>query len=112
MYGSAAARRSVLAGAGEAHRALRCRQERVGPFIADFYCHDERLVIEVDGGIHATPEKADSDGNRDVYLLRNRLRVLRFTNRQVIDETESVLRQIAATTGRWDDSVPPSDRQP
>ncbi len=84
------------------------RQQQIGPFIADFYCHQARLVIELDGGIHTEPEQADRDQNREVYIRENRLRVLRFTNQQVIEDPESVLRGIARATGCWDDSVSPS----
>ena len=82
------------------------RQQQIGPFIADFYCHAVRLVVEVDGGIHSTPEQADRDENREVYLRENRLSVLRFTNEQIFEDPESVLREIARATGRWDDSMP------
>ncbi len=82
------------------------RQQQIGVFIADFYCHQARLVIELDGGIHLTPEQADRDRNREVYLRENRLRVLRFTNDQILEDPESVLRGIARATGHWDDSVP------
>lgn len=87
------------------------RQQQLGPFIADFYCHEARLVIEVDGGIHATRVQADRDDNRDVYLRQNRLSVLRFSNQQIFEESETVLRKIAWASGRWDDSLPPSPGQ-
>ena len=83
------------------------RQQQLGTFIADFYCHEARLVIEVDGGIHAAPEQVDRDENRDAYLQENRLQVLRFANQQVLDQPESVLRRIAQATGRWDSSILP-----
>ena len=82
------------------------RQQQIGTFIADFYCHQARLVVEVDGGIHSTTKQADRDQNRDVYLRENRLRVLRFTNEQILQDPESVLRSIARVSGHWDDSVP------
>ncbi len=82
------------------------RQQQVGPFIADFYCHEARLVVEADGGIHSKPEQADRDENREVYLRENRLQVLRFTNNQILRDPESVLREIAGAIGRWDHSVP------
>ncbi len=82
------------------------RQQQLGPFIADFYCHETRLVVELDGGIHSEPEQADRDENREVYLRENRLRVLRFTNEQILQDPETVLRKIAGAIGRWDDSVP------
>lgn len=84
------------------------RQQQLGPFIADFYCHQARLVIEVDGEIHSVPEQTDRDDNRDAYLRENHLRVLRFSNRQVIEQPETVLRQIAQASDRWDPSVPGS----
>lgn len=88
------------------------RQQQLGPFIADFYCHQARLVVELDGGVHGAPAQADRDANRDVYLKENRLRVLRFTNQQLLDDPESVLREIAQATGCWGDSLsrqaPPS----
>ncbi|MCP3910763.1 MAG: endonuclease domain-containing protein [Actinomycetia bacterium] len=82
------------------------RQQQLGPFIADFYCHRARLVIEVDGGIHETRTQADIDENRDFFLREHRLRVLRFTNQQILEDPESVLRQIAWTAGNWDETVP------
>ncbi len=82
------------------------RQQQSGTFITDFYCHQARLVVEVDGEIHLTPEQADRDRNRDAYLRENRLRVLRFTNEQIFEDPESVLREIARATGHWDDTVP------
>ena len=82
------------------------RQQQVGPFIVDFYCHQARLVVELDGGIHSTPEQALRDANREIYLRENRLRVLRFANEQIFEDPESVLRAIAKATGRWDDSMP------
>ncbi len=83
------------------------RQQQLGPFIADFYCHRARLVIELDGGIHETRAQVGIDENRDFYLREHRLRVLRFSNQQILEDPESVLRQIAWTAGHWDDSVPP-----
>ncbi len=82
------------------------RQQQVGPFIADFYCHQARLVVEIDGGVHLEPEQADRDENREVYLRENRLRVLRFTNQQILEDPESVLQGIARATGHWDNSLP------
>ncbi len=82
------------------------RQQQLGPFIADFYCHAARLVVELDGGIHSEPEQADRDENREHYLRENRLKVLRFTNEQLLEDPESVLREIAIATGRWDNTVP------
>jgi very-short-patch-repair endonuclease len=69
------------------------RQQIIAGFIADFYCHHARLVVEVDGEIHA--DQGDYDAERDRALATYGLRVLRLTNRDVIDHTDDVLRQIA-----------------
>ena len=70
------------------------RQQIVCGFIVDFYCHAARLVIEVDGASHTGQEAYDAD--RDITLGLTGLRVLRFTNDDVLHRMPSVLRQIAA----------------
>src|SRR5690242_16569099 len=69
------------------------RQEPVGPYIVDFVCREQRLVIEVDGGQHATDKR---DAIRDRWLAEHRYRVLRFWNNDVLGNTEGVLETIAA----------------
>lgn len=68
------------------------RQQIIEGFIVDFYCHSLGLVIEVDGKIHEQQIKYDR--NRDKILLSKDLRILRFTNEQVIKNIESVLNSI------------------
>jgi very-short-patch-repair endonuclease len=67
------------------------RQHQFGNYIADFYCHDAKLVIECDGGIHTKVEAWNHDQNRDAYLSSLDLRVLRFANDEVLNETARVL---------------------
>jgi len=68
------------------------RQHAFERFIVDFYCHDAGLVIEVDGPIHQyTPEE---DAIRQEFLESQGLRVLRFTNEQVMMNIEEVLKTI------------------
>ena len=70
------------------------RQQPLGRFIADFYCAECRLVIEIDGDRHAEPEQAAYDAAR-TRLLRNRgCRVIRFEARQVEAELSGVLEVI------------------
>jgi very-short-patch-repair endonuclease len=84
------------------------RQEWVGPFIADFYCREARLVVEVDGTQHA--DRDDYDRARSAYLKREGFRVGRFWNNQVMEELEGVLAAILAIL---EDRVPsPSRRAP
>ena len=70
------------------------RQRPVGAFVVDFYCHEERLVIEVDGPIHRARRAADRE--RQHLLEATGLRVVRVTNEDVEDDLEAVLRRIKA----------------
>ena len=56
------------------------RQKAIGTYIVDFYCAKARLVIELDGGGHYTPEQAQSDTIRTKELESMGLTVLRFCN--------------------------------
>ena len=70
------------------------RQHPVLYFIADFYCHKAKLIIEIDGGYHQVPEQYQYDVNRDAELEKLGLKTIRFTNEQVLFETEKVLQKI------------------
>lgn len=59
------------------------RQRSIDGFIADFYCHRARLVVEVDGGQHRTQEGLAYDRERSAVLCRYGLRVLRFANSDI-----------------------------
>ena len=72
------------------------RQHSVGPFILDFYCPSERLCVEIDGGVHENPTASMNDQDRDDYLETLHIRVLRFTNKEVLDGLEGVLYEIRA----------------
>ena len=64
------------------------RQAPIGPYIVDFVCFENRLVIEVDGGQHV--EQADYDADRTGWLEGAGYRVMRFWNNQVLEEREAV----------------------
>jgi very-short-patch-repair endonuclease len=68
------------------------RQEPVGPYVVDFVCREQRLIVEVDGGQHADSK---SDLVRDRWLAEHRCRVLRFWNNDVMANTDGVLETIA-----------------
>jgi very-short-patch-repair endonuclease len=70
------------------------RQHPIWRFIVDFYCHSEKLVIEIDGDIHETADQRERDENRTFELEKRGLRVVRFSNRQVLEENELVLKTI------------------
>ena len=70
------------------------RQYPVAPYVLDFYCHEARLAIEVDGGQHSEPDKERRDTERTAYLGRQGITVIRFWNHEVLQETEAVLEQL------------------
>ncbi len=73
------------------------RQQPIGPYIADFACMSEKLLIELDGGGHA--ERKDYDSERDEFLRRNGYRVLRFWNTEVFENLHGVLEKISEALG-------------
>jgi imidazole glycerol-phosphate synthase subunit HisF len=68
------------------------RQHPISIYIADFYCHKLKLVIEVDGLIHEQPAVKETDFDRQKYLERLGLKVLRFTNNEVMTNIEKVIK--------------------
>ncbi|MDA8423572.1 MAG: endonuclease domain-containing protein [Nitrospiraceae bacterium] len=70
------------------------RQKPIGEYIVDFYCAEAKLVIELDGGQHYSEEGMEMDKIRDGYLQGLGLQVLRFSNRDVLAQTDSVLEKI------------------
>ncbi len=70
------------------------RQQPVWKFIADFYCHELNLIIEIDGGIHLISENKECDINREETLRELGMEIIRFTNDQVINETDKVIEEI------------------
>jgi len=66
------------------------RQQPIGPYIVDFFCHEVGLVVEVDGRSH--DERGKEDSQREAFLQeQQRLQVLRVSNDDVLKETEAVL---------------------
>jgi very-short-patch-repair endonuclease len=66
------------------------RQHEFGGFVLDFFCRSAELAIEVDGGQHFSEEGAVQDAERTRYLEANGIRVLRFTNSEVLSQIDSV----------------------
>ena len=73
------------------------RQKAIDNFIADFYCHKAKLVVEIDGAEHYTDKNKKSDEFRTEVLEEYGLKVIRFTNRQVDNDFRSVCEFIDAT---------------
>jgi very-short-patch-repair endonuclease len=83
------------------------RQVPFPPYIVDFYCDAARLVIEVDGGQHFN--EAEADERRTRFLERRSLRVIRFTNLDVLMNLEGVTEVILQElNGVNASTIPPS----
>jgi very-short-patch-repair endonuclease len=70
------------------------RQLPIGPYIVDFVCLDARLIIEIDGGQHASTE-AERDKKRDAWLRAQGFVILRYWNNDVLTNLNGVLEHIA-----------------
>ncbi len=70
------------------------RQHPVERYILDFYCHEARLAVELDGGQHNEPDARARDEQRASFLEARGIRVLRFWNNDVLNNTEGVLQAI------------------
>jgi very-short-patch-repair endonuclease len=70
------------------------RQHPIDIFIADFYCHKLKLIVEVDGEIHNDEEAKDYDEGRTAELEKHGIRVLRFTNDQVLGNKDDIIKNI------------------
>jgi very-short-patch-repair endonuclease len=80
------------------------RQTLIGPCIVDFVCHDSMLVIELDGGQHASARHVIADARRSEWLRSRGYKILRFWNSDVFGNIDGVLQLIAAEL----EAAPPS----
>ena len=72
------------------------RQHPQEPYTFDFYCHQARLAIELDGSQHGSPEKQKSDAARDAYAAALGIKTLRFWNSRLRKEKEAIRNTIWA----------------
>ncbi len=68
------------------------RQQVIDGYLADFYCHQHELIVELDGGIHEFQK--DYDAERAAHLIARGLRILRFKNEEVCADLPGVLKTI------------------
>ena len=73
------------------------RQHSIGNYIVDFYCPSEKLAIELDGADHYTLEGSENDFSRDKYLNSLEITVLRYENKDIFNNLDTVLEQIKST---------------
>jgi very-short-patch-repair endonuclease len=71
------------------------RQYPCGSYILDFYCHEHKLCIELDGGQHYESTGIQHDEQRQAFLISYGIYTLRFSNSDVLQHLEAVLLQIA-----------------
>ncbi len=70
------------------------RQEIIGNYIADFFCHTAKLVIEIDGSQHYEPDERNADNARSEYFHKEGLKILRFSNADVDKHFDSVCQAV------------------
>ncbi len=73
------------------------RQYSIGKYIADFYCSELRLVLEIDGSIHGEEIVALKDGERDAFMKNIGLVIKRYTAKDVNDNLEWLLGDVKQT---------------
>ena len=71
------------------------RQHAIANYVADFYCNESKLVIELDGNFHTEAETKEYDKSRTNLLNELGITVLRFWNEEVIKDPEKVLVKIS-----------------
>ena len=67
------------------------RQHPIGTYIADFYCHAAKLVIELDGAVHDSADAKSYDEERTCNLKLDGLKVIRFSNEQIEKDLTNVI---------------------
>ncbi|MBO6794146.1 MAG: DUF559 domain-containing protein [Balneolaceae bacterium] len=70
------------------------RQYGIGPYILDFYFPELKIAVEIDGKIHLKPEVIASDKNKEAFLKENEIELLRFSNEDINEKMDEVLKQL------------------
>lgn len=83
---------SMVKGSAMGQRCL--RQYIIGDYIVDFYFRKSKLIVEIDGGYHNTPEQQHNDAIRQNWLEHMGYKVVRFTNEEVLFDTEYILNEL------------------
>ena len=69
-------------------------QHALGSYVVDFYCHEAKMAIEVDGEYHADPNQKEYDEERTKRIEASGVKIIRFTNHEVMTNLEEVLVKI------------------
>jgi very-short-patch-repair endonuclease len=70
------------------------RQFPIGPFVADFCCHELKLLIELDGEVHTNEQGIARDLERDAYLEGLGFTIFRFPNQRVFEDADGIMAEI------------------
>ena len=84
------------------------RQHAIGPFIVDFFCPEQLLIVEIDGDVHAEETQRTKDLQREKYLRSLGLQVIRYTNHEVLDNLDGVLEHLLGVLSSNSTSPNPS----
>ena len=89
---------SLVRGNAMGQRCL--RQHIIGDYIVDFLFRKSKIVVEIDGGYHFTEEQKINDTQRTIWLESQGYKVMRFTNEQVLCDTDSVINELKVSLNR------------
>ena len=84
------------------------RQHAIGPYIVDFFCPEQLLVLEIDGDVHAKKMQRTRDQMRERHLRSLGLQVIRYTNHEVLHNLNGVLEHLFAILTATSTSPRPS----
>ena len=70
------------------------RQSPIGKYIVDFVCREKKVIIEIDGGQHNTPDNILADEQRTKYLEAKGYKVIRFWNNEIIKNIDGVYQKL------------------
>ena len=84
------------------------RQHAIDRFIADFFCPEQLLVVEIDGDVHAEKMQITKDRQRERHLRFLGLQVIRYTNHEVLNNLDGVLEHLLAELSSDSTSPHPS----
>jgi very-short-patch-repair endonuclease len=84
------------------------RQVPIGAYVVDFACHEAKLIVELDGPVHAFPDKQARDASRNAWLTGQGYRLLRFANAEIMDDLYRVVEQIEAAVSPSSPALLPS----
>jgi chorismate synthase len=87
------------------------RQHPISGYIPDFVCLEKKLIVEVDGDYHNEEEQKQHDEGRTVWLKENNYRLIRFTNKQVLQQMPFVLEEIGKALLSESGSPSPLERE-